>query len=137
MLGRKIFNNTHLFRSFLGLGSWSANNATLLIQISQMGRVKTEHCSPTSPFGKKPFYKTYPFHQTSLRTKGRKRRQNFTLPIRRRRSSEEGLRMMDLLRSFYTMTQVCYCKRLYHILLEIFKNFLKKNLSSKAVIDNE
>ncbi|ERL87523.1 hypothetical protein D910_04915 [Dendroctonus ponderosae] len=66
-----------------------------------MGRARSEQ----APFGKRPFYKTYPYHLPSLRTKLSRRRPNFSLPLRRRRTSQEGFRVMDLLRTFYTLTQ--------------------------------
>lgn len=78
---------------------------TPLNSASQMGRAKPEHGSIAGSIGKRQFYKINPFHQSSLRTIS-KRRNNLSLPLRRRRSREDGLRAMDLLRSFYTLTQV-------------------------------
>ncbi|XP_066140017.1 innexin shaking-B isoform X1 [Euwallacea fornicatus] len=73
---------------------------------SQMGRFKLEHSSVSCGIGKRPSYKTHPHHQSSLRAKitGRKP-PPFPLSLRRRRSGDETFRVMDLLRSFYTLTQ--------------------------------
>ncbi|XP_030765246.1 uncharacterized protein LOC115889402 [Sitophilus oryzae] len=70
-----------------------------------MGKTKTEHHSPThtTGHGKKPFYKTYPFHQSALRVKLHKKRNDFAHS--RRTAREDNLRNMDLLRGFYTLTQ--------------------------------